>query len=99
MAYPKPPTCANMNAMATDPYAPTPEVAKLFARYKKARDLERELLAEVKAAAPAELHAGATASQLAGMTGLSDEVFRRIARAEGVERRREPTVGKLKPNT
>lgn len=87
-----------MGTMATDPYAPSPEAAQLFARYKKAREAEKRLLAEVKAAAPAELHAGATAAQLANLTGLSDEVFRRIARAEGVERLREPTVGKLKPD-
>lgn len=88
-----------MNAMATDPYTPDPEVAQLFARYKRTRDLEKELLTKVKEAAPAALHAGATASQLAALTGLSDEVFRRIARAEGVERRREPTVGKLKTDS
>lgn len=84
--------------MAADDYTPAPETARLFARYKRARELEKQLLAEVKAAAPAELHAGATVAQLAGLTGLSDEVFRRIARAEGVERRREPTVGKLRPD-
>lgn len=98
LAYPIPLTCANMSTMATDPYAPSSETAQLFARYKKAREVEKRLLAEVKAVAPSELHAGATVAQLAELTGLSDEVFRRIARAEGVERRREPTVGKLKPD-
>lgn len=35
---------------------------------------------------------------LSELTGLTPEVFRRIARAEGVERLRPPTVGKLKPS-
>ncbi|WP_035796376.1 hypothetical protein [Kitasatospora mediocidica] len=83
--------------MTSDDYTPDTETTQLFARYKKAREAEKKLLAEVKAAAPAQLHAGATTAQLAKLTGLSDEVFRRIARAEGVERKREPTVGSLKP--
>lgn len=46
---------------------------------------------------PEALRRGATVSQLAKLTGLTAEYFRRIARAEGVERLRPPTVGKLKP--
>ncbi|PBC80140.1 hypothetical protein BX265_4976 [Streptomyces sp. TLI_235] len=97
VAYRAPRACANMSSMASD-YTPTEDEAQLFARYKRAREAEKRLLAEVKAAAPHSLRAGATVSQLAAMTGLSDEVFRRIARAEGVERLREPTVGKLRPD-
>lgn len=82
--------------MATD-YAPDEEATRLYARYKRAREAEAELKDPVREQAAADLKAGATVSQLAKLTGLTPEYFRRIARAEGVERLRPPTVGKLKP--
>ncbi|MFJ7525154.1 GIY-YIG nuclease family protein [Streptomyces griseus] len=72
------------------------EIASLFAQYKATVELERQLRPKVKQAAGQEMLAGATVSQLAKLTGLTPEYFRRIARAEGVERLRPPTVGKLK---
>lgn len=76
---------------------PTPEDAKTFARYKTAYEDERALKPEMLEAADRELKAGATVGQLAAWTGLTPEVFRRRARALGVERKRPPTVGKLAP--
>lgn len=85
--------------MATD-YEPDEETAALFAQYKRARATERKLLPLVKKAAPAEMRKGATVGLLAELTGLTDEVFRRIGRANEIERLRKPTVGKdAKPKT
>lgn len=86
--------CANMTPMASDDYAPTPDEARVFGQYKRAYEKERELRPDVKKLAAAALHRGATNKELMDLTGLSDEFFRRIARAEGIERQREPTVGR-----
>jgi len=82
-----------MGHMATD-YEPNEDLATLFARYKRARMTEKQLLPLVKKAVPGEMRKGATVGQLAELTGLTDEVFRRIARDNDIERLREPTVGK-----
>ncbi len=73
------------------------ERADLFARYKEAVTLERQLRPMVKEASVQEMLAGASVTQLAKLTGMTPEVFRRIARAEGVERKRPPTVGRARP--
>jgi len=79
--------------MAT--YKPDDETAALFARYKKAKELEEELRPRVKERAVREMRdAGATVGVLHDLTAMTDEVFRRLARDNGIERRREPTVGK-----
>ena len=67
------------------------EVDALFADYKSACETERRLRPAVRAAAVDELRLGATVSQLARRTGLTSEVFRRIARDAGVDRLRPPT--------
>lgn len=82
-----------MGSMATD-YEPDEDMATLFAQYKRARATEKKLLPLVKKAAPGEMRKGATIGRLAELTGLTDEVFRRIGREHNVERLREPTVGK-----
>lgn len=78
-------------------YKPPREAAETFARYKAHYEGERALKPEMLEAADQELKAGATVGQLAAWTGLTPEVFRRRARALGVERKRPPTVGKLSP--
>lgn len=88
-------TVCNHGHMTTD-YKPDEDAARLYARYRKARETEAELKPEVRELATRDLKAGATVGQLAKLTGLSDEYFRRIARAEGVEHKRPPTVGKLR---
>lgn len=75
-------------------WTPDEETARTYARYKRALETERELRDPVREHAARDLHAGATVTQLAKLTGMTPEVFRRIARAEGVERKREPTVGR-----
>jgi hypothetical protein len=82
-----------MGHMATD-YEPDENTAALLARYKRARATEKQLLPLVKGIAPDLMRDGATVGQLAEWTGLTDEVFRRIARDNDIERLREPTVGK-----
>ncbi|WP_328908091.1 hypothetical protein OG230_00405 [Streptomyces sp. NBC_00234] len=82
--------------MATD-YTPDGEATRLYGRYRRAREAEAELKDPVRVQAAVDLKAGATVGQLAKLTGLTSEYFRRVARAEGVERLRPPTVGKLKP--
>lgn len=79
-------------------YQPAKDASDVFARYKRHYEAERALKPAMRDMAARELKAGATVSQLAEWTGLTPEVFRRIARAEGVERLRPPTVGKLKPS-
>lgn len=81
--------------MATDPKT----TAELFAQYKAHIDGERELKPEMRKRAAEELQAGATVGQLAKATGLTPEVFRRMARDLGIERLRAPTVGKLSNET
>lgn len=80
--------------MATDDYTPAPDNAEVYRRYKRARDLEKQLRPRVDELAVAEMRNGATVSDMAELTGLTDEVFRRLARKHEIERRREPTVGK-----
>ncbi|MFE9844699.1 hypothetical protein [Streptomyces goshikiensis] len=77
-------------------YTPDDEAVRLYTRYKRARETEAELKDPVREQAAHDLKAGATVRDLAKLTGLTPEFFRRIARAEGVERLRPPTVGKLK---
>lgn len=79
--------------MTTDNWAPDEDAARTFARYRKAIETERELNKPVRELATTALREGATVTQLARLTGMTPEVFRRIARAEGVQRKREPTVG------
>jgi hypothetical protein len=78
-------------------YTPPPEAADTYTRYKAHYEGERKLKPEMLEAADRDLKAGATVGQLAAWTGLTPEVFRRRARALGVERKRPPTVGKLAP--
>lgn len=73
------------------------EAEQLYAQYAEALSEERVLLPQVREQAARDLKAGLSVSELAKMTGLTPEFFRRIARAEGVERKRPPTVGKLRP--
>lgn len=73
-------------------YTPPDDRAQLYARFKRHNDAVRDLTPEVRKAAAEELKNGASVGQLAKLTGLTPEVFRRIAREAGVERRRPPTV-------
>jgi hypothetical protein len=79
--------------MATE-WEPDEETAALYARFKRSRTAYEQALKQIKDTAPDQLRKGATAGRLAKLTGLTDEVFRRIARDNGIERLREPTVGK-----
>lgn len=80
--------------MTRDDWTPDDEAERLYGRYRRALETERELKDPVRAQAARDLKAGASVTQLAKLTGMTPEVFRRIARAEGVERKREPTVGR-----
>lgn len=85
--------------MATD-WEPDEETAALYARFKRIRAAHDQMLKQIKEGAPSQLRAGATAGRLSKLTGLTDEVFRRIARDNDIDRLREPTVGKdAKPKT
>ncbi len=76
-------------------YKPPRDATDVFTKYKALYEGERELKPQMLEIADRELQAGATMGQLAAWTGLTPEVFRRRARALGVERKRPPTVGKL----
>ncbi|WUH94491.1 hypothetical protein OG900_33045 [Streptomyces sp. NBC_00433] len=79
--------------MATD-HAPDEDNLRVYARHKRHHEAAKAELPEVKERAAKDLLAGSTAAELAKLTGLSDEFFRRIARSVGAERKREPTVGR-----
>jgi hypothetical protein len=79
----------------TKDYEPPADAAKVFTGYREHYEGERELKPAMVKMADRELLAGATVGELARLTGLTPEVFRRRARTLGVERKRPPTVGKL----
>jgi hypothetical protein len=79
----------------TKDYTPPRDAADLFAKYRTHYEAERELKPAMTEMADRELKAGATVGQLAKLTGLTPEVFRRRARMLGIEHKRPPTVGKL----
>ncbi|WP_327377985.1 hypothetical protein OG393_30905 [Streptomyces sp. NBC_01216] len=82
--------------MARSNYEPSDEAAKLFRKQKRLVDDQAEIKEPLREMAVREMRdAGATVGDLARLTGLSTEYFRRIARAGGIERRREPTVRRL----
>ena len=57
-----------------------PERTKTYNRYRQAIRTERELKPTVRTMAVEDLRAGATVAQLATETGMTVEVFRRLAR-------------------
>lgn len=61
-------------------WTPDPETAEIFATYAEAIRTERDLKADVRERAEAALKAGATGTQLSRLTGMTPEVFRRMAR-------------------
>lgn len=82
--------------MPTD-HTPDDETLRIYARHKRHHEAAKAELPAVRERAEKDLLAGSTPTELAKLTGLSDEFFRRIARAVGAERKRPPTVGKLAP--
>lgn len=76
-------------------YEPGPRAAQLFARYKRAHQTERELKPDMREAAMEAIRAGASNQELAALTDLTPEFFRKIAIEIGVDNRRKaPTVGR-----
>ncbi|MFF0409146.1 hypothetical protein ACFYUY_01755 [Kitasatospora sp. NPDC004745] len=76
-------------------YEPDPSAAKTFASYKKAYEAERDLKPRMKEVAEGAIRTGASNQELAALTGLTPEYFRKLAAAIGVDnRRRAPTVGR-----
>ncbi|MGW1071536.1 hypothetical protein [Streptomyces sp. NPDC002537] len=71
------------------------EPLDVFARYKAHYEGERDLKPKMREMAARQLQAGMSVGQLAKLTGLTPEVFRRMARDLGIERKRPPTVGRL----
>lgn len=93
MAFPLANTLCEHDPMATD-HTPDDENQRIYARHKRHHEAAKADLEEVRKRAAADLLAGSTPVELAKLTGLSDEFFRRIARAVGAQRKREPTVGR-----
>lgn len=79
--------------MATD-HEPSDENQRIYTRHKRHHEAAKAELSEVRKRAEVDLLAGSTPAELAKLTGLSDEFFRRIARKVGAERKRPPTVGR-----
>lgn len=68
----------------TSDWTPDEEEARTLARYKKARETEKELKPDVRAIGLNGLRKGATPAQLSELTGESPEVFRRIRDAHNI---------------
>jgi nucleotide-binding universal stress UspA family protein len=84
-------TSATIAAMA---YEPDPATAKLFARHKQAAQTIKETREPVLEAAEQAIRQGATNPELAKLTGMSGETFRKLAEKLGVDNRvKLPTVG------
>lgn len=82
-----------IGAMTT--YEPDPQTAKLFAQHKTAAQTVKRTRKPVLTAAEDAIRAGATNQQLAELTGMSDETFRKLAEKIGVDNRQKaPTVGR-----
>lgn len=64
----------------TKTWKPDDETAEIFATYRDAIETERRLKPDVRERAEAALKAGATGTQLSRLTGMTPEVFRRMAR-------------------
>jgi hypothetical protein len=67
-------------ATMTKNWKPDNETAEIFASYRDAIETERRLKPDVRERAEAALKAGATGTQLSRLTGMTPEVFRRMAR-------------------
>lgn len=73
--------CEIIPTMATDRrWTPDEDTAALFATYKQAVETERANKAAVRDIAREALQNHATVNQLARLTGMTPEVFRRMAR-------------------
>lgn len=68
----------------TSDWTPDDETARTFSRYRKALLTERDLKPTVRELAVVELRNGATAAQLSDATGMTPEVFRRLAREHDI---------------
>lgn len=84
-----------MDDVARSNYEPSNRMAKRLTRYREAVELLADKDALRELAAEEMRDHGATVGDMARWTGLSTELFRRIARAEGIERRRPPTVRRI----
>ena len=93
VAYPMATTHETMTHMTT--YEADPKTTQLFTSYKRAYETERKLKPQVREAAEVAIRAGASNQELAALTGLTPEYFRKIATEIGVDNRRKaPTVGR-----
>ena len=79
--------------MATDYTPSSPEIERLFRRYKQALTTERELRPEVKEAAETELRGGATVRQLAAATGMTSVSSASVRLRSGRSGRRATPAG------
>jgi hypothetical protein len=92
VAYPMANVRETMTPMTS--YEPDTKASQLFASYKRAYETERKLKPQVREAAEEAIRAGASNQELAALTGLTAEYFRKIATEIGVDNRRKaPTVG------
>ncbi|MEV7770479.1 hypothetical protein [Kitasatospora sp. NPDC086791] len=93
MAFPMTTSRETMTHMTS--YEPDPTAAKTFASYKRAYEAEQDLKPKMREAAETAIRAGASNQELAKLTGLTSEYFRKLAASIGVDnRRRAPTVGR-----
>ncbi|MFG2653486.1 hypothetical protein [Streptomyces sp. NPDC048436] len=78
----------------TAEHTPDAQNLRLYSRHELHHEAAKDDLVEVRERAAGDLLAGATHAELAKLTGLSDEFFRRITRKVGADRNQELTVGR-----
>ncbi|MFF8412887.1 hypothetical protein [Streptomyces omiyaensis] len=77
--------------MARSDYTPTEDAAALFQQKKDLLAAEEALKEPLRAMAVREMRdAGATVGDLARLTGMSPEYFRKLARTAGIKLLRPP---------
>ncbi len=73
-----------IGGMAED-WAPDDETAARYAKYRRALKTAREMKDEIRVLALEDLRRGASTEALSEYTGETAEVYRRLARANGIE--------------
>lgn len=87
---------AKMRDMARSTYEPPDDAAKVFKQQRKLLDDQAKIKDPLREFAIREMRErDATVGDLARLTGLSTEYFRRIARDAGIALKRAPTVRRI----
>jgi len=91
--------CAIIPRVARSSYTPPDDAAQVFARYKALTEEQKRLRPTVDQLADREMRAGASIYDLDRLTGVSREIWRRLARQWGIDLKRDPVRGRRSAET